>query len=339
MPLARFTLRQLEAFVAVAELHSFSAAAERLGFTAQAVSQLVAELEAVLAFRVFDRTTRRVGLSSAGRDFLASAESVLRHVQAAEGAAADVRNRAAGVVRIGAPLVLASSAVPEAAKAYQALRPKVVVRVRDVPVDALVDAVAAGDVDIAVGPDRAVGADVARQPLFESRWVLWCAPDHPLAARRQLRWPDLHGHALVAAGRDHERGVASMQLGAPEGERVSPVDVVDNVSTAFGIAAQGLAATLAPEYVRVLASSFGLVMRRVVAPETVRTVCLYTPLLRTPSPAAEGFAQHLAQWLPDWPKRADDAPSTEESQQPKRAAKVLAGDRVPAVKKRTRTAR
>ncbi|MFZ3116991.1 MAG: LysR family transcriptional regulator, partial [Variovorax sp.] len=70
MSLSRVSLRQLEAFARVAELHSFSAAAERLGLTAQAVSQLVAELESILGFRVFDRTTRRVALSAAGRDFL-----------------------------------------------------------------------------------------------------------------------------------------------------------------------------------------------------------------------------------------------------------------------------
>ena len=302
MPLTRFTLRQMEAFAAVAELHSFSAAAQRMGMSAQAVSQLVAELEAVLSFRLFERTTRRVNLSSAGRDFLASADSVLRHVRAAESAAADVLNRAAGIVRVGAPLVLASTALPQAIKVYNVQRPKVVVRVRDVGVDALVDAVAAGDVDVAIGPDRAVGPEVSRHALFESLWVLWCAPDHPLARKRTLRWNELRTHPFVAAGHDHERSVAQMRLGVPEDERVTPVDVVDNISTALGIAAQGLAVTLAPAYVGVLAASFGLVMRRVVDPEAVRKVCLYLPVSRGVSPATEGFAQHLAEWLPQWPQ-------------------------------------
>jgi DNA-binding transcriptional LysR family regulator len=309
MPLTRFTLRQIEAFVAVAELHSFSAAAQRMGMTAQAVSQLVADLEALLSFRLFERTTRRVSLSSAGRDFLGSAESALRHVRDAESAAADVRNRAAGLVRVGAPLVLASTAMPQAIRAYNALRPKVVVRIRDVGVDALVDAVAAGDVDMAMGPDRPVGPEVSRQALFESLWVLWCTPDHPLARQRTLRWSELRTHPLVAAGHDHERSVAQMRLGIPDAERVTPVDVVDNISTALGIAAQGLAVTLAPAYVGVLAASFGLVMRRVLEPETIRKVCLYTPLLRGTSPAAEGFAAHLAQWMPQWPPAAGAAES------------------------------
>ncbi|MFM1987696.1 MAG: hypothetical protein RJA99_653 [Pseudomonadota bacterium] len=307
MPLTRFTVRQVEAFVVVAEHLGFSAAAERLGLTAQAVSQLVADLEATLGFRLFDRTTRSVALSAAGRDFLASAETLVRQVQAAESAADDVRNRAAGVVRVGAPQVLAATALPEAIRAYRALRPKVVVRIRDVPVDALVDRVAGGDVDLAVGPDRPTGPEVAREPLFDSPWVLWCAPDHPLARRRALVWSDLHGHPLVAAGRDHERSVARMRLNVPDDQRIVPVDVVDHTTTALGIAAQGLAATLAPAYVGVVARSFGLQLRRVRDPETVRAVCLYRPVLRASSPAADGLAEHLAAWLARWPGAAGRA--------------------------------
>lgn len=300
MALTRFTLRQLEAYVAVAELHSFHAAADRMGLTAQAVSQLVAEFESVIGFRVFDRTTRRVGLSSAGRDFLASAETVMRHVRAAESAADDVRNRAAGVVRIGAPQVIASVALPAAIQAYGLQRPKVVVRIRDLPVDGLVESVASGDVDLAVGPDRAVGADVERLALFDSPWVLWCAASHPLARRKTVRWDTLRAHALLAAGRDHEHSVEMMRLGLPEDARIAPVDTVDHVSTALGIAAQGRVATLAPAYVQPLAAYFGLVMRRVVDPEAIRTVCLYRSANRGLSPAAQGFADFVGPWMAQW---------------------------------------
>jgi DNA-binding transcriptional LysR family regulator len=300
MSLTRFTVRQIEAFVAVAEARGISAAAGRLGLTAQAVSQLVAELEGHLGFRVFDRTTRSVSLTTAGREYLNAAETVLRHVQAAERAAADIRNRATGLVRVGAPLVLAATALPAAVRAHRATHPKVSVRIHDVAVDALVEAVAAGDVELAVGPDRAVGDDVLRTPLFDSPWVLWCSPAHPLAARPVLVWRDLPGHALVSAGRDHERSVAQMMLTQPEDTRVMPVEIVDNVTTALGAAAHGLAATLAPAYVSAIAASMGLVMRRVCEPETIRKVCLYRRANRPLSPAAEGVAEHLAAWLPGW---------------------------------------
>lgn len=306
MPLTRFTLRQLEACSAVAELMSFAAAADRLGLSAQAVSQLVGELEAGVGFRIFDRTTRRVALSSAGRDFLAPVQTVLRHVRAAESAAADVRDRAAGRVRVGAPQVIAAIALPAAMSAYAQQRPKVIINIHDLAVDAIVEAVAAGDVDLALGPDRAVGEDVLCQPLFRSPWVLWCAATHPLARRKRVRWRELRDHTLVAAGRDHERSVAMMQVSAPEGERIAPVAVVDHLSTALGIAAQGQVATLAPAYVAPLARHFGLLMRPVVQPEAIRSVCLYQPRVRQLSPSAAGFAEFLAQWMPTWEGNAWD---------------------------------
>jgi DNA-binding transcriptional LysR family regulator len=304
MPFTRFTLRQIEAFVAVSELYSFRMAADQLGLTAQAVSQLVSEMEGSLGFRVFDRTTRNVTLSSAGKDFLPSVLTLLRHVSAAEGAAADVRNKASGLVRVGAPMVLAATALPEAIRTYHQLRPQVIVRIRDVPVEAIADCVIEGDVDLAVGPDRTAGNNVERVSLFESPWVLWCARTHPFAKKKTLKWSDLQGHALVAAGRDHERSVAQMHIGAPADQRVIPVDVVDNISTAMGIASQGLAATLAPAYIGVMARNMGLVARRVLEPETVRNVCLYKPVAKSLSPAALGFAEFLQDWLVQWQTKA-----------------------------------
>ncbi len=296
--LPHFTPRQLEAFVTVAEMRSFTATADRLALTPSAVSQLVSELEDALGFKLFERSTRRVAITSAGREFLASAESVLKHLRMAQTAASDVRNRAAGIVRIAAPLVVASVILPKAIKAYLLKRPKVRIHIRDVPVEKLVDAVASGDADLALGPDRACGDDVTRTPLFESPWVLWCAPTHPLARQRSVSWEQLHAHPLVAAGRDHERSVAQMHTGLPSAQRVTPMEIVDNISTALGLAAADVAATLAPDYVGALARPLGLVRRRILAPEAMRYVCLYSPAQRATSPAAEGFAEHLVKALP-----------------------------------------
>jgi len=297
MSLPHFTPRQLEAFVTVAELRSFAATADRVALTPSAVSQLVSELEDALGFKLFERSTRRVDITSAGREFLASAESVLKHLRMAQTAASDVRNRAAGIVRIAAPLVVASVILPKAIKAYVQKRPKVRIHIRDVPVEQLVDAVASGDADLALGPDRACGDDVTRIQLFESPWVLWCAPTHPLAHKRSVTWDQLHAYPLVAAGRDHERSVAQMHTGLPNGQRVTPVEIVDNISTAMGLAAADVAATLAPDYVGALAKPLGLVRRRILSPEVMRYVCLYSPARRATSPAAEGFSDHLVKTL------------------------------------------
>jgi DNA-binding transcriptional LysR family regulator len=300
----RFTPRQLDAFIAVAELRSFSVAAGRVHLTASAVSQLIAELEAAVGFRLFDRSTRKVQLSSAGKEFLGSAHTALRQLRQAEAAASDIRNRAAGVVRVAAPMVIASVILPEAIKAYHQQRPKVVVRILDTAVEQLVDSIINGDADLAVGPDRTTGKEVTRTVLFGSPWVFWCAKTHPLARQRYLRWSDLKDQRLVAAGRDHELSVAQMRLSLPEEERVTPVEVVVNISTALGMARSGLAATLAPAYVEKMAKPMGLTHRRVIDPETIRQVCLYRPARRVMSPATEGFSEHILKWLPSRALRA-----------------------------------
>lgn len=90
--------------------------------------QLVADLEAAIGFRLFDRTTRSVALSPAGREFHAAAREILRKIELAHVSADDIRNRAAGVIRIAAPMVMDSTALPHAIKAYERVRPKVVIR-------------------------------------------------------------------------------------------------------------------------------------------------------------------------------------------------------------------
>lgn len=284
----------------VADLLSYSAAAARMALSPSAVSQLVTELEAAVGFTLFDRTTRKVALSAAGREFLVAAGGTLRQVRLTEQTASDLRNRAAGLVRIAAPMVIAAAILPEAVRAFAALQPKVVVRIRDCAVEHLIDAVASGSVDLAIGPDRTADASIARTSLFESPWVLWCVPEHALAKKKTVLWEELRGHALVAAGHDHERSVSQMRAGLPDSERISPVDVVDNISTSLGIAATGMAATLSPAYVGILAERFNLVMRRIMEPEVMREVCIYRSATRAPPPAAQGFAEFLETWMGRW---------------------------------------
>jgi len=298
MPFSRMSVRQLEAFAEVAELKGFTAAGERLGLTPSAVSQLVSELESTVGFKLFDRTTRKVALSSAGREFVASAQTALRHMRLAETAAADLRNRSAGVVRVAAPLVVASVILPPLIKAYQREQPKVVVRIRDSAVDGLVSMVSDGDVDLALGPDRVTDENVSRHALFPSPWVLWCSPEHPLARRKTIKWRELKPHALVAAGRDHELSVTQMREGVPEHDRITPVDVVDHISTALGMAAANLCATLSPAYVAPFATPMKLVMRRVVEPEVMREMSLYRSTRRPLSPAAQGLEDFLQEQVP-----------------------------------------
>lgn len=285
-----FSIRQLQALVTVADTGSFSRAAEHLHLSPSAVSQLILELEGGLGFKLFDRTTRRVALSPAGRAFVPSAQGVLRQVALARTTATDIRDQAAGLVRIAAPLVVASVLLPGIIADYRRERPKVVVRLIDCPVDSLVEKVASREVDLAVGPDRPVGPEVERATLYTSPWVVWCAPTHAFARMKSVTWADLGKGELVAAGRDHELLLSAMMRDVPDNQRVVPQQVVDNISTALGLAARDLCYTISPAYVKALALPLGLVMRPIESPVLLREMSLFRPADRLLSPAASGFA-------------------------------------------------
>jgi DNA-binding transcriptional LysR family regulator len=92
-------LRQLRTFVAVAEEGSFTLAADRLHVVQSAVSATIRGLEAELGVRLFDRSTRRIELSDAGRALLPDARRTLAAAALAEDAVAQVGSGLSGTPR------------------------------------------------------------------------------------------------------------------------------------------------------------------------------------------------------------------------------------------------
>lgn len=306
MALARYTLRQFEAFVAVADLLGFHAAGKRLGLSASAVSQLVAELEALLGFKLFERTTRRVRLSSPGRDFIPTAEALLLQLRHVEAEAKVIRSRASGTVRIGAPQMLASTLLPEAIGEYLQHHPRITIRIVDTPVGMLPDRVRSGEVDIAVGPASRHDKNIEQEVLLNNPWVLWCAPDSLLAAQTRITWAQLRDTALVIAWPDPLLDTVRLPSAAGRPGRsgqlagsVRPVEVVDNISTALGLAKTGHLAAMAPAIAHVveMADHMGLVRKSITEPDLACPTCLYRPQSIALSPASEAFAAFLGRWL------------------------------------------
>ena len=108
------TIRQIQAFLAVAELGSFTRAAERLHAAQPALSLLLRQLEDELGARLLDRTTRRVELTEAGREFKNSADRILDELHHAARSARDHAARRRGRISIVAPPLLAAVLLPDA---------------------------------------------------------------------------------------------------------------------------------------------------------------------------------------------------------------------------------
>lgn len=177
---------------------------------------------------------------------------------------------------MAAPLVVAAVLLPR----LIAQRPspdRYDVRIIDTPVVWLGDRVATGEADLALGPDREIMPQVRRTDLYSTPWVLWCRSDHMLAQRAQVEWRELHDYDVAAAGRDHEQMVWPKLVQAGLSSIPDHVQIVDNMSTSLGMAAQGLCVTFSPDYVAPLARVLGLVKRPLIAPAVSRQLCLFEP--------------------------------------------------------------
>jgi DNA-binding transcriptional LysR family regulator len=91
---------QLRAFVAVAEALNFTRAAEKLGVSSSALSQLIRGLEERVGIRLLNRNTRSVSLTDAGQGFFQRIRPAVQELAAALGQMSELRERPAGVVRV-----------------------------------------------------------------------------------------------------------------------------------------------------------------------------------------------------------------------------------------------
>ncbi|WP_064621077.1 LysR family transcriptional regulator [Pseudomonas sp. GR 6-02] len=294
-----FTIKQLRTFLVVADSQSFSHAAQHLHLTPGAVSLIIKELEQEFGFSLFDRTTRTMVLSKAGEEFRPAAEKVMHEIQSALLTVDTIKNQSTGIVRIAAPLLAASSLLPTALAVYRKHKPDVVVRLIDCSVDDLVDAVASHRVDLAFGADRKTGNKVKRIALYKSPWMMLCAPSNALAISPRITWGALNDHSVITTGRDYETYFTDALQYLTADQQFEPDYVVDNISTALGLATSDLAVmlSLCPGFLAKQARSMGLVMRRIEEPEIIREMSIYVPCDRTLTPAAQAFLEFIQPYL------------------------------------------
>jgi DNA-binding transcriptional LysR family regulator len=293
------TLRQLRAFVAVADKGSFTEASRQLHLTQSALSVLVRELERELGVRLFDRSTRHVHMAEAGRDFYPFALRVLNELDHAVTSVGNLRDKKKGLLRLAAPQLMACTLIPPVIAGFAEVYPDVEVQLYDTPPDQMLDAVLAGEVELAVGPDGGREAALDKRPLLRDRHWLICPANHALTRKRKVRWGDLAGSPFIAPTRDF---MARLQLQLDQsgrGLRIVPAHEVAYMTTAMGMVAAGLGVTACPSYSAPLAKAYGLAMRLLVEPQFYREVCIYSLAKKSLSPAAGAFVEFMQTFVKD----------------------------------------
>jgi DNA-binding transcriptional LysR family regulator len=192
-------IRQLSAFVAVAEEGSFTRAADRLGVVQPAVSQAVGRLESELGLVLFERSSRRVTLTSAGSAFLPEARAVLGRLAQAERTASDLAAGRLGLVRLattpGAP-GLVHALIEHQRAAHPGVRVELA-HARNAPkLRAILD----GEIDVALVHAAPATPGIGFTEVWSEPWQPVVSAGHPLAEHDPLPLRALSGYPLLLVG-------------------------------------------------------------------------------------------------------------------------------------------
>jgi DNA-binding transcriptional LysR family regulator len=186
---------QLQAFLVVARLRSFSAAARELGVSRAAVSQAVRQLEQHVKVVLLARTTRSVSLTDAGRRLVEGAGPALRQAIAALGEVAAQPGETVGRLRLSVPRAALPFVIDPVLPAFRARHPRVEVEV-DVE-DRLVDIVAEG-YDAGVRLTEAIERDMVQLRLTDPfRFIVVGAPEYLARNGTPQRPEDLLRHECM----------------------------------------------------------------------------------------------------------------------------------------------
>lgn len=298
------TLKQVRAFLAVAQAGSFTAAARRLHLTQSAVSVLITELEAVFGLRLFHRTTRMVQLTEAGREFLPVAQHVVLELEAAVTSSRELVAQKRGRVALAATPLMSSLLLPRAIARYAQLQPGVSVVLHDSLAAQIQPKVRDGEVDFGIGTFERSARELVAQPLMTDTLVLACAPDHPLASRRQVPWRALAGHPFIALTRDNSVGQLISEALGGAGVDIRPAYEVTHLWTVVGMVDAGLGVAVLPSYAVAIAQLYRIRFVRLVEPSIKRETSFVMRRGLQLSPAAQGFRSFLTGYVAEWQARS-----------------------------------
>ena len=244
--------RTLETFLAVAELKSFSKAAEKLGYSQSAVTMQIQKLERELGVRLFDRMARGAALTEQGRLFSFHAHEVLR---AAERAVGSVRtageaspSEAVGVLRIGSAESISTALLPELLACYHSEFPHVELIVQTARREQLVERVRSNSIDLFLTMEEPVSAPGLTRVDLREEDIVFVAPaswdrgsESPLSASSLLDLP----FVLTERGESYRRELDRLMGGAGS---IVPVVEAGNTETLVHLVERGVGLSFLPRF-------------------------------------------------------------------------------------------
>ena len=241
------SLRQLECFVAAADLLSFRRAAERCFMTQPSLSAQIRQLEERLGVELFERRGRRVLLTAAGEELAPAARRILEDARELVETASSLREPLGGTLRLGVIPTVAPYLLPSLVPRVKARHPRLRLLIREDTTARLVAELEAGRLELLL---LALEADLGQAetlPLFPDPFRLVAPRGHPLAARERVTPADLEGEEVLLL----EDGHCLRAQTLPLCEQAGALELDDFRATSLGTLVQmvagGVGVTLVPE--------------------------------------------------------------------------------------------
>lgn len=195
-------IRQLKAFLAIAEAKTFTAGARRVNVTQAAISMQIRQLEEEVGLQLFTRTPRRVIMTEAGEYLLNRARKILREHDTALAEIAEVAGAEHGRLRIGsASAEFASQQLPKILQNLRTKYPHGDLSVSAGTSQTLVDKIMHGEIDIAFVSLPVDNSSITTDLLFSDEIVAIAHPSHPNANEKFISAAALAGEKLILGER------------------------------------------------------------------------------------------------------------------------------------------
>lgn len=242
-------LRTVRTFLRVAELQSFSRAAQQLGYSQAAVTVQIKQLEQELGTQLFERIGKHIKLTEHGTQFIPHAMELLK---VAQNAKTFIRNdgQPAGRLRIGTAESLSISVLPDILLEFHALCPRVETSIHTGPISALFDMVRQNDVDVLFFLDKKTDFPEWVKVLERPEPIVFVCPvDHPFAGRSGIPLEEVLAQPLALT----EQGVSYRydleQIVAAKGLEMHPFLETGNTDLIVGMLLHGTGISFLPQYV------------------------------------------------------------------------------------------
>jgi len=290
----KFSLGDIEAFVAIAERGSLRAAAEAVHISQPALSRRIDKLESALGVQLLDRSVRPVSATAIGREFYKKGRSLLDELGNTLLVIGEGLADTSGEVTIACVPSAAYYYLPEFVRRYHVQYPRIRVHILDEAAIAVLDAVIRGEADFGINFVGTQEAEIDFHPLLRERFVVACHRDHPLAAKRVVTWSQMCQYDYISVSKSSGNRLLLDQALAALPLRPRCSYEVRHVTGLLGLVEAGLGVAAVPQLAMPARKGSSLVSRPLVDPVVTRTVGLIRRRGRTLAPAADALYRMLA---------------------------------------------